>query len=40
MPARPGDRATDALRPVVLTPGFQRAPAGSCLVEFGATSLG
>ena len=39
MPERPSDRAVDALRPVLLTPGFQRAPAGSCLVDFGATRV-
>lgn len=39
MSARPGDRGVDQLRPVTLTPGFQTAPAGSCLVEFGRTRV-
>ncbi len=37
--SRPGDRAVGALRPVRLTTGFQHAPAGSCLVEFGGTRV-
>lgn len=37
--SRPHDRADDALRPVRLSLGFQRAPAGSCLVEFGDTRV-
>lgn len=39
MTDRPDGRGADELRPVVLTPGFQSAPAGSCLVEFGATRV-
>ncbi len=36
---RPDDRLVDALRPVRLELGFQRSPAGSCLVEFGGTRV-
>lgn len=36
---RPDDRPVDALRPVHLELGYQRAPAGSCLVQFGATRV-
>lgn len=37
--SRPDDRPDDGLRPVRLSLGFQRAPAGSCLVEFGDTRV-
>lgn len=36
---RPDDRPDDQMRRVALLPGFQRAPAGSCLVEFGRTRV-
>lgn len=36
---RAGHRLDNAMRPVTLTPGFQQAPAGSCLVEFGTTRV-
>jgi len=36
---RPGDRATDSLRNVVLTRGWLDYAEGSCLVEFGATRV-
>ena len=36
---RPGGRAPDALRPVVLTRGWLDHAEGSCLVEFGATRV-
>lgn len=36
---RPEQRPDNAMRPVTLTPGFQQAPAGSCLVEFGGTRV-
>ncbi len=36
---RPGGRAPDLLRPVVLTRGWLDHAEGSCLVEFGATRV-
>lgn len=36
---RPGGRRPDELRPCSIEPGFQAAPAGSCLVSFGATRV-
>lgn len=37
--SRPDDRPVDAMRPIRLSLGFQLAPAGSCLVEFGNTRV-
>ncbi|MBY5163895.1 ribonuclease PH [Salsipaludibacter albus] len=36
---RPDDRPVGAMRPVRISTGFQHAPAGSCLVEFGGTRV-
>ncbi|MGC8475183.1 MAG: ribonuclease PH [Acetobacteraceae bacterium] len=36
---RPSGRAADALRPVVLTPGFARHAEGSCLIRMGETEV-
>jgi ribonuclease PH len=36
---RPDGRATDALRPVVLTPGYVTYPEGSVLIEMGETRV-
>ncbi|MDX2221574.1 MAG: ribonuclease PH [Rhodospirillaceae bacterium] len=36
---RPSGRAADALRPVVLEPGFAKHAEGSCLVRFGDTHV-
>ncbi len=37
--SRPDGRRPDQLRDVLLTPDWQRQPAGSCLVEFGGTRV-
>lgn len=37
--ARLDGRATDELRPVRITPGFQRYPEGSALIELGETKV-
>lgn len=39
MSQRADGRAANELRPVTLTPDWQRQPAGSCLVEFGDTRV-
>ena len=36
---RPDGRANDQLRPVTITPHFQRGPAGSVLIEAGGTRV-
>jgi ribonuclease PH len=38
-PSRSYDRAPDALRPVVITPGFVRTATGSALIEMGETRV-
>lgn len=37
--ARPDNRIADALRPIILTPGFNPYAEGSCLVKFGHTHV-
>src|SRR5207248_5038238 len=36
---RPSGRAPDALRPVILEPGFSKHAEGSCLAKFGDTHV-
>ena len=36
---RPSGRASDALRPVTITPGFARHAEGSCLIRMGQTEV-
>jgi ribonuclease PH len=36
---RPDGRAANQMRPVVITPDFQKFPAGSALIQFGATRV-
>lgn len=37
--SRPGDRKPNALRPVKITPHYQRHPEGSALIEMGQTKV-